>query len=958
MLKKYYEQTGAINVLPTRAYYVPFANKSDVFEPRRKSERYLDLNGKWNIREFKSVYDVPDDFYTVTPENEIDVPSCVQYYGYDVFQYTNVNYPIPYNPPFVPNENPTFHYSRTFSLVKSENEKYYLNFEGVDSCFYLFVNGKFVGFSQISHRVSEFDVTKFVVSGENRLDVLVLKWCAGTYLEDQDKLRFTGIFRDVYLLSRPVGHVVDYKVETDLGGTVRFTLIGGKKASVEFNGEEKAVKAGETVSFKVESPRLWSAENPYLYDMLICANGEFIGEKVGIRTTEVSEGCFKINGKAIKLRGVNRHDFNCKSGATVTVENIVEDLTLMKKLNVNAIRTSHYPNMPEFYQLTDRYGFYVIDETDLESHGVCTRTSGLAENNYWEIADSPLFREAIVDRQKCNVLRDKNRPSVVIWSMGNESGYGDNFVAGLNWIRTADSRPVHYEGMNYYDKDKRGKDYYYDINLDMVSRMYPHAEWLTDGYLKDEREYRPLFLCEYCHAMGNGPGDFKEYWDIIETSDRLMGGCVWEWADHGVLYGDKGLRYGGDFGETLHDGNFCMDGIITADRKLTQKSEEMKKAYEPVTFEFLRGELKIKSRNYFEPIDATLELTYKDMGNVLKTEKRALYIEPRGEVVVPVDDAHVVIASVKTNKATELLPKGFEVARAGKTKPVCVLTDKSKTCVEIAEKGRFIEVKTPSAEYKLDRTNAAVASIKGANGEILKAPLKLNVWRAPTDNDRNVKNHWNTCRLYETASEVRSCEIAGNTVRFIGCVSAVMLMPLMSYTLTYEFFDNAVSADIEYEFAHFVYKDEWLYAPRVGLTAELDKKFDKVRYYGLGGNESYIDRNLSCIKDVYEAKVKDMMVHYVRPQENGSHYDTEFMEITDGATTLRAEENFSFSALPYSAKELTETAHDWELPKSSGTHLSLDFFNAGIGSNSCGPWLNKKYRTPQKGKGKITLLVK
>ncbi len=951
MLKKYYEQTGAVNVLPTRAYYVPFKRKTDVFKTRRKSGQYLDLNGVWKIREYSSPYDVPEDFYKVTPEKCIDVPGCVQYYGYDHFQYTNIRYPIPYNPPFVPNENPTYHYSRTFAIEKIGTEKYYLNFEGVDSCFYLYVNGEFAGFSQISHRVSEFDVTDLVISGENRLDVLVLKWCTGTYCEDQDKLRFTGIFRDVYLLSRPQGHVVDYKIETVLDGTVHFTLLGGKSAHVEFNGETKEVKDGERISFRVQNPKLWSAENPYLYEMVISADGEFIGEKVGIRTSEIVNGCFKINGKAVKLRGVNRHDFNCRTGATVTVENIMEDLTLMKQLNINTVRTSHYPNMPEFYQLTDLFGFYVIDESDMESHG-----AGVCGSPGWEIAQLPMFRDTVIERQKCNVLRDKNRPSVVIWSMGNESGYGENFVEALAYIKSVDSRPVHYEGLNYYDRERLGNDYYYEQRLDMVSRMYPRVQWLTEGYLNDSKEHRPLLLCEYSHAMGNGPGDLKAYWDILESSDRFMGGCVWEWADHGVLYGGKGLRYGGDFGETLHDGEFCIDGIVTADRKLTQKSQEVKKVYEPILFDFREGKLSLTSRNYFEPIDATLTLTYKEMGKVLKTERYPLFIEPRSSVSFNTERAHVIIASVALNKQTIALPEGFEIARAGFTEKREIYTEYGTADIKIAKKGRFLEVNTPRANYILDTVNAALVSVITVQGEILRSPLALNIWRAPTDNDRNIRNNWRAFRFYEVTSEVRCYEIEGNVVKFTGELSPVYLKPVMKYTLIYTFYENAVNIAIDYEFADYTY-ERGCFAPRVGLSAALDKRFDSVRYYGYGSNESYIDRHQPCIKDVYEAKVEDMMVHYLRPQENGSHYGTEFMEITDGTTVLCAGGEFSFSTLPYSAKELTQAAHDWELPDSEATHLSLDFFQAGIGSNSCGPWLEEEYRTPKKGKGSITLSV-
>ena len=952
-MKKYYESTDAINVVAPRAYYIPFSNREDAFKQRKESDRLLYLNGEWKIREYASVLDVEDDFFAVTPEDKIEVPSCVQYYGYDHFQYTNINYPFPFDPPFVPNENPCYHYQRFFTVKKSG--KQYLNFEGVDSCFYLYLNDKFVGFSQISHRVSEFDITDFLIDGENKIDVLVLKWCAGSYLEDQDKLRFTGIFRDVYILTRPNGHIVDYKVETDAVGRVKFTLLGGEEATVTLLAESKTVKAGETVEFKIENPVLWSAENPYLYDLYIEHNGEVIGEKVGVRTTEVKDGLYLFNGEPIKLRGVNRHDFNCKTGATVTVENIIEDLTLMKKLNVNAIRTSHYPNMPEFYQLCDRYGFYVIDESDLETHGTqaCEYESQWAIDKYDLIMANPLFEKGILERQICNVTRDKNRPCVIMWSLGNESGYGDNLEKAVKWVRANDTRPVHYESINVERKTERAFGYYYNAELDVVSRMYPSVEWMRDEYLPDEKQTRPLVLCEYCHAMGNGPGDFKAYWDLINSSDRLMGAFTWEWADHGVLYGDKGLRYGGDFGETLHDGNFCMDGIITADRRLTQKSMEMKKIYEPVVFEKKDGELKITSRQFFAPIVARLTVTYKDMGKVVGEESTVVGIEPRKSVTLPVKDAHVTIVSLTLVTDCGLLKAGQEIAREGYTEKVNIVSDLAEGKTEIAEKGRYITANGKDVEWTLDKANASVCSIKKNGKELLYTPLSLAVWRAPTDNDRNVRVEWENLRYNEMFSEVREVAVKGNTVEFTGVLATVKLVPAVKYTLKYTFGANGFTAEIDSE-----RRETNKYLPRLGFETKLCKCFDKVSYYGYGSNEAYIDRRISCVKDCYEDTVSNMMVHYVKPQENGSHYGTEVMEITNGTDTVRVEGDFSFSALPYSAQTLTKTAHDWELPESDGTYLNVDYAMAGIGSNSCGPKLDEKFETPRKVAGKLTFIIK
>lgn len=954
MLTNYYESFDTVNVLDTRSYYVPFAKSEDAFAPRRESSKYVDLNGVWRIREFAGPIEVRDDFYAVRPSAEITVPSCVQYYGYDGFQYTNVRYPIPFNPPFVPSLNPCYHYERTFSLEKVGGECYYLNFEGVDSCFYLYVNDEFVGFSQVSHRVSEFDVTDKLKNGENKLSVLVLKWCAGTYLEDQDKLRFTGIYRDVYLLKRPEGHIVDYKIETNMAGEVRFIHLGGGDVTVEFCGESKPVKNGETVVFNVSNPRLWSAEDPYLYDMIISGSGEVIGEKVGIRQSEVKDGIYLFNGKPIKFFGVNRHDFNAKSGATVTVENLIEDFTLMKKLNVNAIRTSHYPNMPEFAQLCDRYGFYVMSESDMECHGVVERTAGLGEKNYDRIATDKNFEEAIVERQRCNVQRDKNRASVVIWSMGNEAGYGENFEAASRYIKSVDStRPVHYEGSCRVDVEKFGQEAYYTKAVDVFSRMYPNPEWMTDEYLTDPLEKRPLVLCEYCHAMGNGPGDLKQYWDIMNSSDRFMGAFIWEWADHAVLYDGIGFRYGGDFGESVHDSNFCCDGIITSDRKLTQKSEEMKKVYEPVFFIRNGNTLTIKSRNFFNELDAVLTVTYRKNGRDIEKETHELRLAPQSSISVTLKAAEVVVVSLALAETTELLEKGFEIAKEGYSAEIDCSTALKDAQPTIERNERMLVVTQGEMRYTIDGMSGSIVEITKNNNSIIKTPLTLNIWRAPMDNDRRYVRDWTKIFMQDAKVNARSIETDGNRITVVGEIYAAVTQCFVNFKLTYVFMEGGFSASIEYDSIDYV-----LTLPRIGLTASLDKKFDKVRYYAYGPNESYSDRRISCVRDHYEDNVENMMQHYVRPQETGSHYGAKYVELTDGETTIRVEGDFSFSALPYSAHTLYATKHDWELPESDATYLSVDYFMAGVGSNSCGPKLPEEHRVPRSGKGCVTFIVK
>lgn len=568
-----FERIGAEKA---RSYYVPFSEgqeapyKNGILE-REASDRFLVLDGEWNIKKHASLDEVEIDEELF---DKIAVPSCVQIKGFDTIQYLNARYPFPFDPPHVPSENPAYHYRRSFTLGEID-EKYYLVFEGVDSAFYVFVNGKEVGYGQISHAMNEFDITPFVKAGENVLDVVVLKWCAGTYLECQDKFRFTGIFRSVYVLSRPKEHISDFKIESDYDGKDGFITVHNF-SEIPFhysvNGEEGelAPQAKTTVTIKNAIP--WTAEQPHLYEVILSASGEKILQKVGVRRVCIENGIFKINGKHIKLKGVNRHEMSPETGATVTAEDTLKDLELMKWANVNAIRTCHYPDMPEFYELCDALGFYVIDEADVETHGV-----GAAQNGYdvrlWEkFTDNGTFDRGVLDREVNLYERDKNKTCVIIWSLGNESNYGKMFYEGADYIHARDSRPIHYEGIVYADRSK-----YYTDRIDIASRMYAPPEFF-DEFLQDEKETRPYVLCEYSHAMGNSNGDLNDYWNKIDSNDRFMGAFVWEWGDHAVK-GEKGFLYGGDFGETEHDGNFCVDGLVAPDRKVKSNLLELKAVY-------------------------------------------------------------------------------------------------------------------------------------------------------------------------------------------------------------------------------------------------------------------------------------------------------------------------------------------------------------------------------------------
>lgn len=574
-----FESFDRIGTTPHRSYYIPFAEKDTVgtkhgILDRTTSSRFTSLDGVWQIKQLEHVedFDINDVLGAAIP-----VPSCVQLHGYDKIQYLNSRYPFPVMLPHIPYENPCWHYRRNFDLKKQEDEKYYLNFEGVDSAFYLYVNGEFKGYSQISHAISEFDITDLVVNGENTIDVLVLKWCISTYLECQDKFRFSGIFRNVYMLTRPEGHITDYKIETDYTdkeGRLIFVNESDVDIKLMLDGKSVNVPAKAKKEIKVPDVKLWTAETPNLYTLELYAKGEKIIENIGFRKVTIDGKVFKINGEPVKLKGVNRHDFNCESGATVSLCDMAKDIHLMKELNVNAVRTSHYPNSPEFYMLCDTFGIYVMDEADLEMHGACSR-DGRYDIPLWrEYAENEFFTPGITDRHIALVERDKNRPSVIIWSLGNECSFGKALFEGANYIKKRDNtRPVHYEGLQLSDRK-----YYYTELVDMVSMMYPTFNNIREKVLDNNEENRPFVMCEYSHAMGNSGGDIAEYWDIIYNNEQMMGAFIWEWADHGIKT-DDGFLYGGDFGETEHDGNFCIDGILTPDRKPKSSALEMKAVY-------------------------------------------------------------------------------------------------------------------------------------------------------------------------------------------------------------------------------------------------------------------------------------------------------------------------------------------------------------------------------------------
>ena len=961
-----------IGTLEKHCYFIPFAKAQNPFECREKSERFELLNGEWRFRYYDSIIDLEDDFVDVPFTETIPVPSNWQLYGYDKPQYTNVCYPIPFDPPFVPDDIPVGVYSRSYNY-KSDGMRKILVFEGADSCIYLYINGEFAGYSQVSHSTSEFDMTSLLHEGENVITAAVLKWCDGTYLEDQDKFRLSGIFRDVYVLSRPEKRLENYVVKTELSddnssAKLIFTPYGCDVEAELYDGENKlaefSAKDGETVSLEVDAPKLWSAETPHLYSLKITADEETIGEKVGFRNVCICDGVMKINGRAVKFLGVNRHDSYPETGYYASYEQMKKDIVLMKKHNINAVRTSHYPNSPLFYQLCDEYGLYVIDEADMESHGcveVYNDFKWSAENSYCGIAMlacDERFRAAICDRAESLVKRDINRPSVVFWSLGNESGYGENMLASAKLVKSLDdTRLVHYESTHRLDETPL------DI-LDVVSGMYWDINGMKD-FLDKKDEHRPFVLCEYCHAMGNGPGDLEEYHEAFYSSERFIGGFVWEWSDHACILGTAAdgkpkYGYGGDFGEKHNDGNFCMDALTYPDRTPHTGLLEVKQVYRPVRVEKGEADGKFIFRSYLdfakadEFFDCRYEISFD--GGISASGKVDLALSPRGkaEIFVPEaaekrsEESYIrFIFTAKTN--TSYCEKGYEVCFDQlKLCDENKASEKPKNSAEISVDDEifFVQISVGEVSYRFNKRLSAFDSIKSGGKELLGKPLYFNFFRAPVDNDV-MKSDWYRAHLNDHTVRNYGVNVEktadGAEISLRQSFGWSIHQPFAYMDVKYLISADGLDIRCEAEFSNKV-----TFLPRFGIRLFMPSGFDRVDYFGYGPYESYCDKHRADYIGNFTASVAELHEDYIRPQENGSHFGCKYMLISDGETSVKftSGERFSFNASEYTEEELAEKKHNFELEKCGSTVVCIDSLMAGVGSNACGPVLAEKYRLP------------
>lgn len=1024
-----------INKEEAHTTYIPYASvKQALKDIPDNSPWYQSLNGTWKFNWVSHpdmrLVDFYKTNYDVSYWDDITVPSNWQLHGYGKPIYTNVRYPFARNPPkiigpapkgYTKNElpNPVGSYKRDFYIPESwTGREIFVHFAGVKSAFYLWINGVKAGYSQGSMTPAEFDITEYVTAGENTISVEVYRWSDGSYLEDQDIWRLSGIYRDVFLYSTPKVHLRDYFLKSDLSddfSTATFRAMldfknYGKKESLtvetylledgeQFSNQKPLaiteVKSVSTkkgyktsISKEIVAPRLWSAETPNLYNVLFVVKDskgkvqEVLCSTFGFRKIEIKNQQLWVNGQSVKLKGVNRHEHDPFTGRYVSLESMIKDITLFKLFNVNTVRTCHYPDHPDFYKLCDRYGIYVIDEANVESHGMGYGDASLGHDVAWQ--------KAHVDRQVSMVHRDKNHPSIIIWSMGNEAGPGVNFVACRKAILDIDnSRPIHYERYNEV--------------ADIESVMYPSVEWLDNTGKKDNP--KPFIMCEYAHAMGNAVGNLKEYWDVIESHDRLIGGCIWDWVDQGLAKKIPGsdneyfFAYGGDFGDRPTDWNFCINGLTTPDRQVTPKMEEMKKVYQYIKMDASdasSGKVNISNRYQFIDLsEYSIDWILECDGKVIRSGNHAPVSIKPGETKmldlgisdVSYRKGHEYFLKLQFSLATDNLWGETGHVVAWEQFPVVSATsrefdqgfmwDKSEIYpLKIDENEKEVIIRGKAFEVVFSRTAGTITDMWYSGNTLIETdPVAIegvrpatrmiytdpehdkniggplpNIFRAPVDNDYIFGSghgpKWREAGLGEMTHRVSSFEYESLSEKAVKISIDIESVSPTGYALrtssTYTVWGNGV-IDVESTFDPDMVK--WPLA-RLGFIMQLPEGFEKVEYFGAGPHENYVDRRSSAATGRYKTTADDMFVPYIRPQDCGNRTDVRWFTVTNRSgygLMIVAPERMSFSALHYTPMDLEKANHPYELERRKETILTIDMAHCGLGGGSCGPGPMKRY---------------
>lgn len=947
-IKAYHKDLNTlhVNCEDPRAYYIPYETEEKALAGDRNASGFFSLlNGEWDFSFYSSFEDVGDDFPNSPLNEKIAVPSCWQTYtdrGYDPPLYSNLRYPFPVDPPYLPAENPCGHYSRKFDFLKKEGKKYFINFEGVSSCFYLFINGSFVCYSQVSHCTSEAAITDYLLDGENRIDVLVVKWCDGSYLEDQDMFRLSGIFRDVYILERDGNALRDIYVRYTLPPSydraeVRIESEGFDSAALYSPGGEKTEL--DSAVFEVENPLLWSSETPYLYKLIIRSGSEFIPVTVGFKDIRFDGNVALINSKPVKLYGINRHDNNPRTGYCVTVEDMKRDIFLIKQANCNTVRTSHYPNSPLFAELCDRYGIMLVDEADIETHGMgfeykdtwdWMRWSKLSTDDEWE--------ESYVDRAKRLFERDKNRACVIMWSLGNESGCGKNHRAMRKYIKSRDNNAVvHYENSHLEFRAVPEGENFSDIS-DVESRMYSSLEYTRD-YAENPASAKPFFFCEYACSMTTG--DAHAHADLFRKYPAIWGGCFWEFSDHAIETAPGKYRYGGDFGDEPNDGICCIDGAVFPDRTPRPGYLDIKKAYEPFECSFKGGRLTVFNRRYFTSLD--------DM--YIRAD-----LEADGELIA----SRVIDIDGIAPQTSETFDTGFEIpgganvfltaylilkedsewAEKGFIAGFCQfeLSDREKTPsfpdgpFECEDSGRYFRAKCGNTVFTLDKPFGEITSIRAGEKEMLLSPLRINLWKAPGNNEREKADECKSASIDTALTLIKSCEAnirEGCAECVFECsVGGASVLPVLSGRLIYRFLPSGAEVRFEGETRSLLAEME-IRLPRFGFMLTMPGEYNRMTYFGKGPGEAYADRHRAQRYGRFTTGTVSDFVPYIKPIENGAHFGTREARVyNENGSGLEfiplTQKDFLFGASPYTPAEIEKTLHNDELLAPSVTNVYLD----------------------------------
>lgn len=983
-------QIDGINRMPARAHFLTFPSKEKaLLNNNRYTHAFKNLNGVWKFMFLDAPEYSPEGFFNsdfdVTKMDDITVPGNWQLQGYGKMHYSDLWYNFPINPPYVPTENPTGIYKRTFFVEESyRDKKIIIRFCGVDSAYHLWINGKEVGYSKVARNESEFDITDIIrVGEENDVTVRVYQWSDGTYLEDQDMWWESGIFRDVELIGVPKDGINDYKVIADLDDEYKngiFKVEAFLRTTKEVNVTFELVDAGENTVFTktvvtkegkacidevIADVNHWTAETPYLYKLFMTVEDdgqivEVIPQNVGFRNIRLNGETFLVNGVAIKFKGVNRHDYSPQNGRVVSREEIEKDIILMKQFNINAIRTSHYPNSYYLYDLCDEYGMYLIAETDLECHGF-----ELTGDYKW-ITDDPSWELAYVSRMTRMIERDKNHPAIIFWSLGNESAFGCNFRKMTDVAHEMDpTRLVHYEG----DFDVESADVY--------STMYTWIENPKKPYLmKDiiEKSKKPHVHCEYCHAMGNGPGNLKDYQDLVYAHDKLQGGFVWEWFDHGIESftesGEKYYRYGGDFGDDPSNKDFCIDGLIMPDRTPSPGLYEYKKVIEPITttaVDIQKGIINLLSRYDFANLDR-FNLVYKVMEDdvILQTGFMAVpSIEARAnkDITLPYDlsaikvkpGAHYYVnISYQLREDTGYASSGHELATAQFELPLYKegIVVRPEGILNVEKEHTTLHVKGANFSLDFNLVNGNLMNIVRDGMQVLSKGPRLTLWRAPISNDMEIIDKLKKVYFLHLEHEV----VMNIDYHMEGNILKVEVDTINSTTNSAWHFKTKyvytvcpsgdILIDVEGTPSGRVdLAPDML--PRIGVSMHLDKSMEHVRYFGMGPGENYADSKEAAQMGLYANTVDGLFTNYVIPQENGNHMGCKWVSMTNdrGMGLLASTEgDFNFSASWYEDKDLDDAKHTCDLVKRDYIVFNVDYKQNALGTNSCGQWQLDKYR--------------